>query len=131
MPPVPDVPGLAPVPYAYIATVAPSSTLVFCAGACPLTPTGEVGGTGLVEQTDLALQNLEAALAACGAVLADVVQVRIYVATADRAEVVAVWDRLAASFGDPAPPSTLLGVSVLGYPGQLVELEALAAVAPR
>jgi enamine deaminase RidA (YjgF/YER057c/UK114 family) len=31
-----------------------------------------------------------------------------------------------AAFGDHDPPSTLLGVAVLGYPGQLVEVEAVA-----
>ena len=31
-------------------------------------------------------------------------------------------------FGDHDAPSTLLGVSVLGYPDQLVEVEAVAAV---
>ena len=60
--------------------------------------------------------------------LADVVQLRIYVASADRQDLVDVWDRLATRLGTPAPPSTLLGVTVLGYPGQLVELEAVAAV---
>ena len=31
-------------------------------------------------------------------------------------------------FGDHDPPSTLLGVAVLGYTDQLVEVEAVAAV---
>jgi hypothetical protein len=31
-------------------------------------------------------------------------------------------------FGDHDPPSTLLGVTVLGYPEQLVEVEAVAAL---
>jgi hypothetical protein len=29
-------------------------------------------------------------------------------------------------FGTDGPPSTLLGVTMLGYPGQLVEVEAVA-----
>ena len=32
-------------------------------------------------------------------------------------------------FAPHEPPATLLGVSVLGYPDQLVEVEAVAAVA--
>jgi hypothetical protein len=32
------------------------------------------------------------------------------------------------AFGDHDVPSTLLGVTVLGYPDQLVEIEAVAAV---
>ena len=38
-------------------------------------------------------------------------------------------DEVAAAFGDHDVPSTLLGVTVLGYPEQLVEIEAIA-VAP-
>ena len=33
------------------------------------------------------------------------------------------------AFGDHEAPSTLLGVAVLGYPDQMVEIEAIAAVA--
>jgi hypothetical protein len=33
---------------------------------------------------------------------------------------------VAAGFGDHDAPSTLLGVAVLGYSGQLVEIEAVA-----
>jgi hypothetical protein len=33
-----------------------------------------------------------------------------------------------AAFGEHDAPSTLLGVTVLGYDGQLVEIEAVAAV---
>jgi enamine deaminase RidA (YjgF/YER057c/UK114 family) len=32
-----------------------------------------------------------------------------------------------ARFGEADPPSTLLGVSLLGYTDQLVEIEAIAA----
>jgi hypothetical protein len=38
---------------------------------------------------------------------------------------------VAEAFGDHDAPSTLLGVAVLGYEGQLVEIEAVAFVAPR
>ena len=40
----------------------------------------------------------------------------------------AAWDVIRAAFGDHDAPSTLLGVSVLGYPDQLVEIEAVAAI---
>jgi enamine deaminase RidA (YjgF/YER057c/UK114 family) len=33
-----------------------------------------------------------------------------------------------AAFGEHAPPSTLVGVTVLGYPDQLVEVEAVAVL---
>lgn len=44
-------------------------------------------------------------------------------------ELVAAWDVVAAHFGAHDVPSTLVGVTVLGYPDQLVEIEAVAAVA--
>src|SRR5699024_10017959 len=53
---------------------------------------------------------------------------RVLVASSDRADLVAVWDVVRAAFGDHDVPATLLGVTVLGYPGQLVEVEAVAAL---
>ncbi len=36
------------------------------------------------------------------------------------------WNEVASAFGEHDAPSTLLGVAVLGYAGQLVEIEAIA-----
>jgi hypothetical protein len=41
---------------------------------------------------------------------------------------VAVWRVVRDAFGEHDVPSTLLGVTVLGYPDQLVEVEAVAAL---
>ena len=49
----------------------------------------------------------------------------VYVASSDRAQLVRVWRVVEESFAPARPPSTLLGVAVLGYPGQLVEIEAV------
>jgi len=46
-----------------------------------------------------------------------------------QADLVAAWDVVHAAFGTYDVPSTLLGVTVLGYDDQLVEIEAVAAVA--
>jgi enamine deaminase RidA (YjgF/YER057c/UK114 family) len=117
----------AGVPYAY-AAVAPPGALVFTAGACPLDDHGEVVGPGDVRaQASRAVANLEAALAGAGATLADVLKTTVFVASAERADLVAAWDVVSAAFGEHDAPSTLLGVAVLGYPGQLVEIEAVAA----
>lgn len=40
----------------------------------------------------------------------------------------AAWQVVRDSFADHDVPSTLLGVTVLGYDHQLVEIEAVAAV---
>ena len=117
----------AGVPYAY-ASVAPPGALLFTAGACPLDENGRIVGVGDVQlQARQAVANLTAALAAAGTDLSDVLKTTIYVASADRGDLVAAWDVVRAAFADHDAPSTLLGVAVLGYAGQLVEIEAIAA----
>ena len=116
-------------PYAY-AAIAPPGALIFTAGACPLTGNGEVAGVGDIQaQASLAVANLSTALAASGATLRDVLKTTVFVASAQRADLVTAWDVIRAAFGDHDAPSTLLGVTVLGYPDQLVEIEAVAAIA--
>jgi enamine deaminase RidA (YjgF/YER057c/UK114 family) len=57
-----------------------------------------------------------------------VISTRVLVASADQSDLVSAWHVVRAFFGDHDAPSTLLGVTVLGYPDQLVEIEAVAAV---
>ncbi|MGW1553804.1 RidA family protein, partial [Streptomyces sp. NPDC002346] len=47
---------------------------------------------------------------------------------ARREDLVAAWEVVRDSFADHDVPSTLMGVTVLGYKDQLVEIEAVAAV---
>ena len=116
------------VPYAYGARVT-AGHLVFTAGACPLDVHGEVAPVGdYAGQAARVMENLSAALAAAGARLEDVAKTNVYVATTDRADLVTVWEVVRAAFGDHDAPSTLLAVPLLGYPDQLVEVEAIAAV---
>jgi len=79
-------------------------------------------------QAERVMANLVTALDAAGATLADVARSTVYVASADRSDLVAAWDVVRAAFGDHDAPSTLLGVAVLGYPDQLVEVEAVAVL---
>ncbi len=69
-----------------------------------------------------------AALDAAGAHLTDVISTRVLVASSDREELRAAWGVVRDAFGAHSVPSTLLGVTVLGYDDQLVEVEAVAAV---
>ena len=116
------------VPYAYAAA---AGVLVFTAGACPLDEDGAVVAIGDVPgQARQVMANLAAALEAAGCALTDVVKSTVYVASADRADLVAAWDVVRAAFGDHHAPSTLLGVAQLGYPDQLVEVEAVAVRSP-
>jgi enamine deaminase RidA (YjgF/YER057c/UK114 family) len=114
------------VEYAY-AAVAPPGSLVFTAGACPLDEDGTTVGPGDVRaQARRCVANLTAALAASGAGLNDVLKTTVYVASAERGDLVAAWEEIRTAFGDHDAPSTLLGVAVLGYVDQLVEVEAVA-----
>jgi enamine deaminase RidA (YjgF/YER057c/UK114 family) len=113
-------------PYAY-AAVAPPGSLIFTAGACPIDATGLVTSPGdYVEQAALAVANLGTALQAAGAGFSAVLKTTVYVASADQADLVRVWEVVRAAFGEHDAPSTLLGVAVLGYANQLVEIEAVA-----
>lgn len=50
------------------------------------------------------------------------------VASSQQADLVTAWGVVRDAFGDHDVPSTLLGVTLLGYDDQLVEIEAVAAV---
>jgi enamine deaminase RidA (YjgF/YER057c/UK114 family) len=116
-------------PYAY-ASIAHPTGLIFTAGACPLDEHGQVTFPGdFGAQTRQALGNLRIALEEAGATFQDVLKTTVYVASGDRSDLVTAWNEVAAAFGDHDVPSTLLGVTVLGYSGQLVEIEATAAAA--
>ena len=78
----------------------------------------------------ITLSNLTIALHRYGARLEDLVKTSVYV-VGDRQDLVAVWEVVADGLAPFRPPSTLLGVSLLGYPGQLVEIEGVAALPAR
>ena len=115
--------------YAYAATAPAQSRLIFLAGACPLTEDGSTAAIGdYAGQAAKALENMRIALADAGASLEDVISTRVLVASARREDLVAAWQVVRDGFGDHDVPSTLMGVTVLGYRDQLVEIEAVAAV---
>ncbi|MGH8347177.1 MAG: RidA family protein [Pseudomonas sp.] len=74
------------------------------------------------------MTNLRVALQSAGADLPDVVKTTVYVASQRRENLLAAWGVVRRHFGDHDAPSTLLGVAVLGYRDQLVEVEAIAAL---
>ena len=122
--------ALAYAPYAYAATAPAGSRFIFLAGACPLNDDGTTAAPGdYAAQAARCVQTLEAALDVAGADLTNVISTRVLVASSAQADLVTAWDVVHAAFGDHDVPSTLLGVTVLGYDDQLVEIEAIAAVA--
>ncbi|WP_194763419.1 RidA family protein [Microbacterium sp. UFMG61] len=121
---------LAAAPYAYAATAPATSRLIFLAGACPLEDDGTTTAPGdYAAQAARCIETLQAALRASGAAMTDVISTRVLVASTRQADLVTAWDVIHSAFGSHDVPSTLLGVTVLGYDHQLVEIEAVAAVA--
>jgi enamine deaminase RidA (YjgF/YER057c/UK114 family) len=120
-----------PAPYDY-AAVAPAGSTLFTAGACPIDEHGVVVAPDDLEaQTRLVLDNLRAVLAEHGADFSHLVKTTVMVATGDRSELVRVWNVYEAGVAPHRPPSTLVGVAVLGYVSQRVEVEAVAVLGPR
>ncbi|WP_285028191.1 Rid family hydrolase [Plantibacter sp. ME-Dv--P-122b] len=116
--------------YAYASSVPASARLLFLAGSCPLNVDGSTAAVGDVAgQAEKCVENLVIALEAAGARLGDVASTRVLVASTKQSDLVTAWEVVRAAFGDHDVPSTLLGVTVLGYDDQLVEIEATAAVA--
>ncbi|WPF82140.1 Rid family hydrolase [Sanguibacter sp. 4.1] len=115
--------------YAYAATAPSEARLIFLAGSCPLEADGSTAGVGdYAAQAAKCVENMTIALAEAGATITDVISTRVLVASSTQADLVAAWEVVRDAFGDHDVPSTLLGVTVLGYDDQLVEIEAVAAV---
>ena len=123
-----NAPGLSQPPgYSHV-VVASGHRLVITAGAVPLDADGTLVGPGdYVAQARQILENLMRALAAAGATGDEVVKTTVYVVSTRRADLVAVWNVIQES-AIAAAASTLLGVSLLGYEGQLVEIETIAVL---
>jgi enamine deaminase RidA (YjgF/YER057c/UK114 family) len=115
--------------YAYAATAPSEARLIFLAGSCPLEADGSTACVGdYAAQAAKCVENMTIALAEAGATITDVISTRVLVASSTQADLVAAWEVVRDAFGEHDVPSTLLGVTVLGYDDQLVEIEAVAAV---
>ena len=122
------LPDLSPPPGYSHAAASSGGRLVTTAGAVPLDAAGNLVGPGdRRAQTKQTLDNLTLALEAVGAGADDVMKTTVYVVADDRADLAAVWEVVQDS-GVAGAASTLLSVSLLGYEGQLVEIEAIAVL---
>lgn len=117
--------GLASTPgYRYADLVGDQ---LFVAGQVPHNGAGQLIGKGDVKaQARQCLGNLVAVVMAHGFTLADIHHLTIYV-TGDRADLNSAWQQIEASFESNVPPATLLGATCLGWPDQLVEIDARVA----
>lgn len=123
--------GLFPPPtYSHASVVEAGTKLAFLAGAVPLTADGELVGPGdPVRQAEQVIANLREQLLAVGSDLEHVVVSEVYVVSDEPATLSEVWNVVEASGLSLGPhSSTLLGVSCLGYTGQLVEITVTAVV---
>ncbi|QFR91817.1 RidA family protein [Streptomyces tsukubensis] len=112
-------------------TVVEAGRTAYLAGQCPLDRHGAlVGADDFDAQADQVAENALSALTAVGALPAHVVRSVIYVRSADRAVLGSVWHRLTDSVIGPAftTAATLLGVTQLGFTGQLVEVDLTVAL---
>ena len=100
---------------------------LYCSGQTAMTDEGKPEHDGdMAAQVALGLDNLEAVLAEAGMSLANLVRLNVY--TTDVDLLFQHYGVLAARLGAArvAPATTMLGVTRLAIPGQLVELEGTA-----
>lgn len=114
--------------YSHVTLVDTPAVVVHLAGQMPLTPDGSLMDPAMGPQVDQTVANAIIALGAADVGPADVVRSVVYVATSDSYMLDEVWSRLLDSSLAPAltTASTLLGVTTLGVPGQLVEIDLTA-----
>lgn len=114
--------------FTQVVTVEGAARTIYVGGQNAVNADGEIVGDDVATQSTQALHNVEVALAAAGATLADVVKWNTYVAAghplgeAFAASREAWWQR-------PDPPAiSVLVVAGLANPRFLVEIEAMAVV---
>jgi enamine deaminase RidA (YjgF/YER057c/UK114 family) len=108
-------------------TVTGAERVVYCAGQAATDADGQPVHVGDIRaQVDQSFDNLETVLAAAGLSLANVVRLCYY--TTDIDMLFANWDAIANRLARAGiqPASTLLGVTRLAFPENLIELEATA-----
>jgi len=114
--------GLAPTPnYRYSDVV---GNQLFVAGQVPLSRTGDlVGVDDPGRQATRCLENLHTLIELSGFNATDVRHLTIYV-VGEHQNLLDAWGAVTAWFASDVPPATLLGVNLLGYTDQLVEIDA-------
>jgi reactive intermediate/imine deaminase len=101
---------------------------VYVTGVGPISTAGKVVGETIEEQTDRAIDNIEAILGAAGATLADCVKATVHLRdTGEFQRFDAVYQR---RFPEPRPVRTTVGSSLDQVPGMRVEIDVVAYTGP-
>lgn len=101
---------------------------LFVAGQVPRDGSGNLVGEGdAAAQARQCLHNLFTLIVHHGFSRNDIRQLTIYVVGAHQ-NLLDAWAEVTAAFDMEVPPATLLGINLLGYANQLVEIDAMIAV---
>jgi enamine deaminase RidA (YjgF/YER057c/UK114 family) len=97
---------------------------LFVAGQVPQAADGSIVAPGVPHaQVSQCFSNLSKVLDVYGFAVPDIRRLVVYV-VGEQAELSAAWGAVVEYFDGQVPPATLLGVARLGYPGQVVEIDA-------
>ena len=91
---------------------------IFVSGTAGYEPSTGKFAEGSANQTRRALETIAETLVKAGSSLADIVQVRVYLA--DRADVMPVCEILGQTFSDPRPTNTTI---LCGFPVEEIKVE--------
>jgi enamine deaminase RidA (YjgF/YER057c/UK114 family) len=119
-----------PPGYSHVVEVTGPGRTVYFAGQLGIDKSGRMGANAR-EQTEIAFENVKAALASVGASFEQVVKLNNYIVDigANIAHYREVRDRYVNTAAPPA--STTIGVPQLARPGAVIEIEAIAILPPK
>ena len=115
--------------FTHVAVVPPGMTTLYVGGQNAVDGEGRlIGGDDAAAQTEQVMKNLKTALAAAGATVHDLVSMTIYLA--EEVDLAEAYPVAAAGLEGAAPTVQGIRVTSLTVPGALLEVSAIAAIAP-
>ncbi|MGC4936653.1 RidA family protein [Kribbella sp. DT2] len=115
--------------FTHVAVVPAGMTTLYVGGQNAVDGEGKlIGGDDAAAQTEQVMKNLRTALAAVGATVHDLVSMTIYLA--DDVDLAKAYPVAAAGLEGAAPTVQGIRVTSLTVPGALLEVSAIAAIAP-
>lgn len=122
------IPGL-PEPVSHYTDAVTVGGLAFISGMIAMGSDGQIIGEGdVIRQTEVVHDYLDLALTTVGSSIAQIAKVTVYVTDISQRQAIDSVRR--RRFGSYRPASTLVQISALVVPEALVEIDAVAVVAP-